>query len=59
MSGWLWNLAGRWAFRLGEVLHAAGLALCGLAGDLDARADLAGYWTPARSERLARRREAS
>lgn len=40
----LWNLAGALAMRAGQALHDAGLALCGLAGDLDARADTAGYW---------------
>lgn len=42
--GALWNAAGRVTFVVGSALHRVGLALCGLAGDLDARADLAGYW---------------
>lgn len=59
MTGWLWNVAGRWTFRLGEHLYAIGLSLCGLAGYLGARADQAGYWTAARSERLRERAGAS
>jgi hypothetical protein len=43
-----WNAAGWLVMRVGCALHAAGLALCGLAGDLDARADSAGYWDRAR-----------
>ena len=44
MSARAWNLAGAAAFRLGSALTRLGLALCGLAGALDARADSAGYW---------------
>lgn len=36
-AGWLAGVTGR-------ALYRAGLALCGLAGDLDARADQAGIW---------------
>lgn len=38
------NLAGRWAFRIGSRASRAGLALCGVAGRLDAMADQADYW---------------
>lgn len=48
----LWNTAGRAAMTAGVALHHAGLALCGLAGHLDARADTAGYWTAHRRARL-------
>lgn len=44
MIAWAWNAAGRLTMLLGQALHTAGLALCGLAGDFDARADNAGYW---------------
>lgn len=34
-----WNTAGAVAMATGKALHAAGLWLCGAAGDLDAIAD--------------------
>lgn len=52
MRAWLWNTAGAISMRLG-------LALCSLAGYLDAQADAAGYWTPARRARLARKAESA
>lgn len=39
-----WNAAGAACGTVGRALHRAGLALCGLSGYLDARADNAGYW---------------
>lgn len=39
-----WNLAGRAAWNLGQAFKRAALALSGLSGSLDARADIAGYW---------------
>jgi hypothetical protein len=57
-----WNTAGRLARWIGDQLARGRVALYGLSGDFDARADNAGYWDkhrrmdePAREKKLAAR----